>query len=236
MLVLWLADDAFRDAPLARLADLISWSRFTIFDRHTFLPVFNVLGPDNSGTLYRMILEAYHGVNTSEPPELHAIKDDALKCLSDTHIYSSQAAVAEKELFRGLPNSDARSSTKQLIEKYVKRGSRFSFERTNPSDEQIVDILWQEVERRGLKTKAKDNPPDHIAIISERDNYYARALCSTFKQRAPRRILSNRTYIFEASMERSPRMKQTKRKRKIRKRLQIRTPNPTRVQPSERKA
>jgi hypothetical protein len=47
VLVLWLQDDAFRDAPLARLADLISWFRFRQTDatRLEPLPNFAVLGP-----------------------------------------------------------------------------------------------------------------------------------------------------------------------------------------------
>lgn len=187
LLVLWLIDDAFRDAPLARLADLISWFRFTICDQDPFLPVFKVLGPDNSGTLRKMVIEA----------NVAPWNEDTRQCLAATHIYSSQASVAETQLFDGLSEVGKPRTSKDLIEQEVNEQdvneqdvkslhprSDFSFERTNPSDEQIVATLWQEVERRGLKIK--DKLPDHIAIISERDTYYARALCSTFEQGAPR--------------------------------------------------
>ena len=62
-LVLWLIDDGFRDAPLARFADLISWFRLQLFGASqnsdiSPLPVVTVLGPDSSGTLHTMVMEA----------------------------------------------------------------------------------------------------------------------------------------------------------------------------------
>jgi hypothetical protein len=102
ILLLWLTDDAFGDAPLARLADLISWFRLTFYDygrvdserflvydygrvNSVPLPVFNVLGPDNSGTLRKMVLEAKEDT----------WNDDTRECLTTTHVYSSQAGAAE---------------------------------------------------------------------------------------------------------------------------------------------
>ena len=94
ILVLWLVDDAFRDAPLARLADLISWFRFKLVNdlRYVksspfpvFTPVFKVLGPENSGTLHKMVIEA----------NVAPWDDYTRQCLVAAHIYSSQAAVAE---------------------------------------------------------------------------------------------------------------------------------------------
>ena len=95
---MWLADDAFRDAPLARLADLISWFRLkpSLVSRvldFVPLPVFAVLGPDNSGTLHKMVMEAKEDPWDSE----------TRKCLATTHIYSSQAAAAESRLLSGIP-------------------------------------------------------------------------------------------------------------------------------------
>jgi hypothetical protein len=64
VLVVWLTDDAFRDAPIARLADFISWFRLgcawlsSTNAGHLPLPVVTLLGPDNSGTLRKMVEEA----------------------------------------------------------------------------------------------------------------------------------------------------------------------------------
>jgi hypothetical protein len=58
VLVLWLIDNSFRDAPLARLADLVSWFCLKPLNSEARCfspPVFSVLGPDNSGTLHTMV-------------------------------------------------------------------------------------------------------------------------------------------------------------------------------------
>ena len=184
VLVLWLRDDAFGDAPLARLADLISWFRLRLMSAFqtldfSALPVCTVLGPENSGTLRKMAMEA------QDDPW----NDDTRQCLTTTHIYSSQAAAAESRLLPEIPATDEPRipakrepfTCKNLIEQNVKRlasASGFYFERTNLLDDQIVETLWQELECRGLK---KD---DQVAVISEEDTYYARALRSTFEVRS----------------------------------------------------
>jgi hypothetical protein len=186
VLVLWLTDDAFRDAPLARLADLISWFRLkllfsanvnvAILSPPVPVPIFTVLGPDNSGTLHNMVIEA----------KGDRWNNDTRQCLATTHFYSSQAAAAESRLLFGLttegephiPTKREPATCKNLIEQNVKRlqsDNRFCFDRTIPPDNRIVETLLQELERRGVTNN------DDVAIISEKDTYYARALCSTFK-------------------------------------------------------
>jgi hypothetical protein len=183
VLVLWLIDDAFRDAPLARLADLISWFRLQRFNAsQTFgsslLPLFTVLGPDNSGTLHDMVMEAKD----------NPWNDKTRECLVTTHIYSSQAAAAESRLLSGMPGEGEprvplTRDCKNLIEQNVRRSQSddgFCFDRTLLPDNLIAETLWHELERRGLNKKG-----DHVAIVSEEDTYYARALCSTFTDSKP---------------------------------------------------
>jgi hypothetical protein len=164
MLVLWLNDDAFLDAPLTRLSDLISWFRVFDFNDKQLLPLpqFNILGPDNSGTLRKMVLE------TKE----NEWNDSTRDCLATTHIYSSQAAAADDKLLLGL--SAEHSTCTSLIESEVNRPA-FRFVRTLAADDKVVQTLWQELAVRGVVAA------DHVAIISEQDTYYARALSSTFK-------------------------------------------------------
>jgi hypothetical protein len=193
VLVLWLIDDAFRDAPLARLADLYSWFRLQLFSAsHALdfspLPVFTVLGPDNSGTLHTMVMEA------SEDPW----NNETRQCLASTHIYSSQAAAAESRLLFQIPAIDEPGvplvrDCKDLIERKVKRlpsDNRFSFDRTLLSDDLIAETLWKELACRGLREQ------DHVAIISEEDTYYARALCSTFTDSKPIAIPSSHLHSY----------------------------------------
>ena len=169
VLVLWLNDDAFRDAPLARLADLASWFRLKHSsacpdDVFPPLPVISVLGPDNSGTLHKMVLEA----------QANRWDEETRQCLATMHIYSSQASAADSQLLSEIPFE---RSCKNLIERNVKllqSDNGFCFERTNLPDDQIVETMRQELARRGVEEN------DYVAIISEEDTYYARALCSSF--------------------------------------------------------
>src|ERR1700730_4786433 len=185
VLVLLLTDSAFRDAPLGRLADLISWFRLrfvsTWGDGNLLrLPTFTVLGPDNSGTLNKMVIEAQNDPWNNETRQ----------CLATTHIYSSQASAAESQLLSeissvGVPRIPIKRECKYLIERNVKGlglGSGFRFDRTNLLDDQIVDTLWRELKLRGVK----DEKNDHVVIISEEDTYYARALSSTFTESQPK--------------------------------------------------
>jgi hypothetical protein len=196
VLVLWLIDDAFRDAPLGRLADLTSWFRLKRFGASQAsdfspLPAFTVLGPDNSGTLHAMVMEA------KDNPWNNETRD----CLATTHIYSSQAAAAESRLLSEIPATPElripfMPDCKDLIERNVKllqSDNGFCFDRTLFPDDLIVETLWKELECRGLK---KD---DHVAIVSEEDTYYSRALCSTFTDSKPKAIpplnLHSYTYL-----------------------------------------
>jgi hypothetical protein len=169
VLVLWLNDDAFRDAPLARLADLASWFRLkhsgsSPDDVFPPLPFISVLGPDNSGTLHKMVLEA----------QANRWDKETRQCLATMHIYSSQASAADSRL---LSEISFEHTCKDLIERNVKlpeSDNGFCFERTNLPDDQIVETMRQELARRGVEKN------DYVAIISEEDTYYARALCSSF--------------------------------------------------------
>src|ERR1700730_8745811 len=185
VLVLWLTDSAFRDAPLARLADVVSWFRLRLVsscgnENLLPLPTFTVLGPDNSGTLNKMVIEAHDDPWNNETRQ----------CLATTHIYSSQASAAESQLLSEVfhlrvPRIPIKSDCKCMIERNVKGlglGSGFRFDRTNLLDDQIVNTLWQELRLRGVK----DEKNDHIVIISEEDTYYARALSSTFTESQPK--------------------------------------------------
>ncbi len=134
LLVLWLRDDAFRDTPLARLADLISWFRLKFSTSEPpSLPHFLVLGPDNSGTLRAMVREA------RSAPWHHKTRE----CLATTRIYSSQAEAAETRLLYDISELGIPRTCKHLIEENVKgltMDSGFCFERTIPLDNQIVKL------------------------------------------------------------------------------------------------
>jgi len=195
LLLLWLNDDAVVDAPLARLADLISRLGFesitktasTIFpqDDNVFPPPnVVVLGPDNSGTLRDMVLEARDALWNPETKHL----------LANTHIYSSQAAAADQLLLAGVKHDFP--NCKYFIENAIRYGptnNNFTIERTLALDDKIVAALWEEIDKRGLQST------DHVAIISELDTYYARALSQSFisvrRDKATANVVDAYTYI-----------------------------------------
>lgn len=172
VLVLWLVDEAFQDAPLARVADLVSWFKFIFYGTSGStdplpLPAFKILGPDNSGTLRQMVLEARQNLWSLETRDY----------LAATRIYSSQATAAEAQLLSVLSAIDRPCACKNFIERRVKErnpANGFSFFRTIILDDRIVGTLQAELGRRGI------NEDDDVAIISEADTYYARALSETF--------------------------------------------------------
>jgi hypothetical protein len=175
VLLLWLNDDAVVDAPLARLADLLS--RFhleslangdgiaPLYDYVLPLPRVIVLGPDNSQTLLSMALEAKTARWNAETRDL----------LATTHIYSCQASVANENLIAEAEGDSSRFE--DFVERALKTGainSGFSFERTLPLDDKIVETLWGEID------KHRFNPADGVAVISELDTFCARALTHSF--------------------------------------------------------
>lgn len=174
VLVLWLPDEAFGDAPVARLADFISWFRVRGLDpiegQRSVFPTVKILGPDNSGTLHQMLLEA----------ELRKWDHTTRQCLGAVHMYSSQASAADSQLFADLPaerDIRVRPDSKSLLEESINLPglpADFQFERTNLTDDHIVACLVRELRNHGL------TEGDHVALISEEDTYYARALSSTF--------------------------------------------------------
>jgi hypothetical protein len=175
VLVLWLTDEAFWDAPAARLADFISWFRVRALDpiqgQHSVFPTFKILGPDNSGALHEMLLEA----------EQRKWDSVTRQCLGAVHMYSSQASAADSQLFADLPvgrDVRVRPDSKSLLEERInlQESTNFQFERTNLTDDHIVESLVSELRIQGL------SEGDHVALISEEDTYYARALSSTFMQ------------------------------------------------------
>lgn len=186
VLILWLNDEEFVDAPIARLADLISWFQLRLINTtghaNLYLPSLTVLGPDNSGTLHQMLVE------TNE----HPWSKETAKYLATTHILSSQASAAEQQLFSDIPFplhtglpapillnhiSTFQRDSKALLEGAINNldaDSNFTFDRTNLSDNKIVEAIRRELPHQHVM------PGEKVVLISEEDTYYARALFASF--------------------------------------------------------
>jgi hypothetical protein len=159
VLVLWLRQNFFDDAPLARLAQLFSW--FQKSDG-TLCAKVKILGPDTSDSLLKLVQEVCH----AKPPEWAEVEG----ILSGSSLFAFRPSASDKIL---LENDSARDGTvKALIEQGC-RGLRFY--RTTATDNALLKELKRELSRRHIKPRR-----DPIAIISEQDTLFARALPASF--------------------------------------------------------
>ncbi|QBQ55269.1 hypothetical protein [Nitrosococcus wardiae] len=198
VLVLWLNDYLFADCPLARLAQLFQEIEDKVGEvqpEEANAPSlrFKVMGPAGSTTLRRMVEEAYQ------------LKKDKEKISFfqkwEVEIYSATATASAKLLRAGLEENSLEISNKNSRENLAKeaednsepcggggfkslnkirealKGIGISFYRTIPSDRQLARVVCKELALRGVNI----NDPQHvIALVSEWDTHYGRALPETF--------------------------------------------------------
>jgi hypothetical protein len=157
ILVLWLDDDAFNQTPLAkigelkrRLQDKLKGLKFT----------FKILGPAGSTNLRAMLDEILQP--GSEWEELEGVS------------IFSPSATAEDELLLEKYDHCNFSNVTRVFEDKVKP---VTFLRTIGTDRVLTDALVEELARRGADPL---DPKNHIALISEWDTFYGRALPRTF--------------------------------------------------------
>jgi hypothetical protein len=174
-LVLWLAEDAFANEPLKQIASL----RRLVTENsrgHDDKVEFKVLGPRNSNTLGLMLeeLEAF-----GESGRASVVGEQwTTKLLRGVEFINSFSTATDPLLVpdvRGVPVG--RSHTVTQFEKY---GA--SFVNVSATDDQLVDQLIVELQLRRALPENHNNEDDdhHIALITEWDTLYGRALPLTF--------------------------------------------------------
>jgi hypothetical protein len=178
ILVLWVPDDAFQASPFSQLGDLVSYFQWASYKTGTIDgPDIIVLGPDNSDTLSQMVKEV-------QPP--NAIDDETRLRLCSTRIYSSKAAAADSIITGGTDTCENVLTNALRFSKATTQPSParndFHFMRTVIPDDGLVAGIYNELRLRGVVTKP-DEKPDDIAIISEQDSYYARAVQQSFVEK-----------------------------------------------------
>ena len=163
--VLWLRDEEFQYQPLTRLDWLLCNSDALGVD--TANVKTRVIGPRTSTTLLAMMREV-------------AADGESLDRLPQVEMWCATATASDELLLHEI-NQDEN----QVIEKYFaeKTGSAednecFIFHRCTPTDCDVINTLADE-----LRTKRHVNvSDDHIALISEWDTFYGRALPVTFER------------------------------------------------------
>jgi hypothetical protein len=157
ILVLWLDDDAFYPTPLAKIGKLKSRLQP---DKPKPKFTFTILGPAGSTNLRAMVDEILQPGNGWEK-------------LKGVRIFSPSATAEYKLLLEKYDHCNSSNVTRSFKDK-VKSGT---FLRTIGTDRVLTDALVDELARRGADPL---DPKNHIALISEWDTFYGRALPRTF--------------------------------------------------------
>ena len=171
--VLWLPEEEFRDAPLSRLDWLLRDPTALGIDTATLKP--RIIGPPTSATLSAMMHEV-------------AEHEERRGCLPEVEMWCATATASDELLLHEIHQPEY-----QTIEKYFakKMGSAenkkpFTFHRCTLTDGDIIQTLVDELQtKRGLRLNR-----DHIALISEWDTFYGRALPRTFVHEVSRKPMN----------------------------------------------
>lgn len=157
ILVLWLKDDDFYPTPLAKIGKL----KGKLQDKSEGPKItFKILGPAGSTNLRAMLDEILKSGSGWE--ELEGVS------------IFSPSATAEDELLLEKYDHCNSSNVTRVFEDKVKP---VTFLRTIGTDRVLTDALVEELARRGADPL---DPKNHIALISEWDTFYGRALPRTF--------------------------------------------------------
>ncbi len=158
VLLLWINDDVFQEAPLARLGRLAGYLGLDGGKSGSGVK-FKVFGPAGSTGLREMLEEpAPDGRGTSA-----------------VEIFSYMATVDDALLLESAGVTDAGNAKNAIEEIFARHGIRFT--RTIGSDRKLAGKLIDELELRNV-----DCGKDHIALVAEWDTFYGRSLPDIYKR------------------------------------------------------
>jgi hypothetical protein len=167
--LVWLPEEEFRDAPLSQLDWLLRDP--TAFGINTANTKTRIIGPSTSTTLLAM---------------MHEVAEDEQwrGCLPQVEMWCATATASDKVLLYEINQGEGYQTLEEYFTKKmgsVGPGESFVFHRCTASDRDVIQTLADELRtKRGLRLDRKDND-DHIALISEWDTFYGRALPVTFE-------------------------------------------------------
>lgn len=171
VLVLWLNEDSFADAPLTRLAyllqPLLSITGEAAVD-------CSVIGPRRSATLRAMLPGEFGGPHLSEmvAPELWT---DITNVLQRTRLFSATATAMDEVLVGGTNDPAPRAAVAQRLTD----GLFQSFHNFSATDSQLAEQILDEVALRNVDVCATSTK-NHLVLISEWDTFYGRMLSLTY--------------------------------------------------------
>ncbi|MDP9131979.1 MAG: hypothetical protein M3M98_02450, partial [Nitrospirota bacterium] len=182
VLVMWLKDQDFSPHPLASLEELVNHLNSAL-GKHS--ATYQVLGPRSSGALSSMLSELKprppdQSAASKPVPLAKAASRQDFNALKGTTFYSSWATAADAFLFGDSQEGMTRPGVEQA---FAER--EISLIRTIDTDTALAEQLVEELQRRYIAfcippNVPKDCQPPHVALISEWDTLYGRALPRTF--------------------------------------------------------
>ena len=173
ILLLWLDDDAFHPTPLANIGKVKSELIAELEARvkaeqsnccNTSGVTFKILGPAGSTNLRAMIKEIISQKSVQVEESLRGVQ-----------ILSSSATADDHLLLKEIEDYDEHYDN--VTDLFAKELNSVTFLRTIGTDKVLTDSLVDELARRGADPRDSRN---HIALISEWDTFYGRALPQTF--------------------------------------------------------
>ena len=189
LLIVWLKEGAFRSQPLDKLARLVMTLREGAPDAG-----FTLLGPHGSTNL-RAMAQAIDGCLAPR-----AGCGETAKRLAGVRIFSPSATIDDAFLpdddedSQSLDEAPLATLDERFRELTADKTGRFV--RTIGTDRELAKVLIAELDRRGVDPKCpsverpgplelcndrdRDDRPAHVALISEWDTHYGRALPCAF--------------------------------------------------------
>ena len=184
VLVLWLKDQDFSQAPLQSLNELLAEfsNALKTGAPHVSL-AFSVLGPRFSTSLSAMLKEMENASRDGSSPSGHrcSASNPHFSELKDARFHSPWATAEDSFLLD--PSADPENKeSRRTAEEIFECAGITNFTRTIDTDAVLAEQLLQELKRRRVDLRpcsGKDCNPK-VALISEWDTLYGRALPRTF--------------------------------------------------------
>jgi len=171
--VLWLRDEELQEAPLCRLDWLLRDS--DALGINTANTRTRIIGPRTSTTLLSMM----HEVVEEEQPRDY---------LPRVEMWCATATASDELLLHEINEPENQTIEEYFAKKMesMEHSESLAFYRCTPTDRDVINTLADE-----LRTKRDVNvSDDYIALISEWDTFYGRALPVTFERKVSRMKLN----------------------------------------------
>jgi hypothetical protein len=180
VLLLWLDENALT-RPLQGIVELYR----DLMPTSAPTPKLRIIGPASSTTLSAMLNEV---TEVRDPTQEKRLRET----LRNVEFYSAVATVPDKQLLASLHQPPDRPRAQSVSTIFSRFDSQFF--RTSPTDDLLIQHLIQELKLRRVDPVCGDRRADcyrdlptqycgrlhHIALISEWDTFYGRALPQTF--------------------------------------------------------